>query len=84
MEKIMIGWQMSTRWTDPPLMLMGIIPYGTHFLLCDSHTTQQTGRQADTQTHRHTHTDTQRHTDTHRHTQTHTQTQMDTSKALFG
>lgn len=27
MEKLSVGWQMSTRWTDPPMMLMGIIPY---------------------------------------------------------
>eukprot|EP00960_Hanusia_phi_P077710 768732-Hanusia_phi.AAC.4 len=27
MEKLRIGIAMSTRWTDPPMMLMGIIPY---------------------------------------------------------
>lgn len=28
MEKLKIGLEMSTRCTDPPIMLMGIIPYG--------------------------------------------------------
>ena len=28
MEKLKIGLEMSTRCTDPPMMLMGIIPYG--------------------------------------------------------
>ena len=28
MEKLKIGYEMSTRWSDPPMMLMGIIPYG--------------------------------------------------------
>jgi len=28
MEKLAIGYQMSTNWTDPPIMLMSIIPYG--------------------------------------------------------
>ncbi len=83
MEKLMIGWQMSTRWTDPPLMLIGIIPYGTHFLLCDSHTTYiQTDRQEDTHTHsathRHRHTYTDTHIYTHTHTYTHTYTQTHT------
>jgi len=27
MEKLFIGYHMSTRWTDPPIMLMSIIPY---------------------------------------------------------
>ncbi|KAJ1475321.1 hypothetical protein T484DRAFT_1828839, partial [Baffinella frigidus] len=27
MEKLSVGWQMSTRWTDPPMLLIGIIPY---------------------------------------------------------
>ena len=28
MEKLAIGYQMATKWTDPPIMLMSIIPYG--------------------------------------------------------
>ena len=27
MEKLSVGWSMSTRWTDPPMLLIGIIPY---------------------------------------------------------
>jgi hypothetical protein len=72
MEKLMIGWQMSTRWTDPTLMLIGIIPYGT--ASCCVTVTQHTYRQTDRQTHRHTATN----TDTHRHTHTHTDTHRDT------
>jgi len=26
MEKVAVGWSMATRWTDPPVLLMSILP----------------------------------------------------------
>lgn len=39
MEKLAVGWQMSTRWSDPPILLMLMLPaivaelYGIYYFL---------------------------------------------------